>query len=310
MSDASCEEEAKVHRPPHNSLDPDYVHSQLAGMLESVQDTTRESIQDFQIDSDRVLNESRKKVAKDIRRDHDQLDVDASIVQNLKDVLSHIFNTLTIVAIVLSIVITVYGSVTSIFVLDEEFNMTHSARVAVSIPPIFMNAIITVLVMLQKQIKIADRMEELTNIKKDADYVLSRLEPLYRDAAVADSLEELGTIDTAYKGETSSSMQQVTRAVAKVLKKEDQAVHTKTYLFYKLEKMDTKRVFERIRTLIMEGEQNGVPSEEITRAVHEFAGVMVEDGDEEDYTPITPRPSRRFGLWVKCCKKCKSKCLD
>jgi hypothetical protein len=229
-------------------------------------------------------DQARKYLSKLIREDHDELEVDSSISQNQIDLLENQIHCLLITSSLIGVFTSLYQIVAGVFiVLGDSGNSTLVERAVVAIPPAVMSSLITSLVIFLQQLQIVDRLKELTNVKADTDYVVSKLQPMYQLAERAGSMEKLDEIDQAYMGETSALKQRSRRALAKVLRKEDRAVHTRKYRFLKLQELHTKQEHEDIRELLMRYKEMGIPLSKIANRIEAFGAFgVVGVGDESD----------------------------
>ena len=266
VSEEEEEEEAKQGiQTPTNLL------ARLQNATNRVQEHTFNIVEVTKKKAQVSLNEARTFLAGLVRKDHDALEVDSAISQNMIDKLTNQVNCLLITASWLGVISSLYNIVSGVFiVIGDSGDSELWERATVAIPPAVVSSIITAVVIFLQQLQIVDKLKELTNVKADADYVISKLEPMYRLAERAESLEVLDTIDKAYRGETSSLKQKAYRAISKVLKKEDRAVHLRKYRYLMLQEIHAKAQHEEIRDLLMRHRELGIPLHELARRVEEY----------------------------------------
>lgn len=218
-----------------------------------------------------ILNQARTYLATLIRKDHDELEVDSAIAQNLIDEYTDQMNHVLIATTWMSVLTNLYQIVSSIFVvIGDDGNSTILERGISVIPPAMISSVITCLIFFLHQLRVVEKLKELTNIKGDADYVISKLKPLYRRAERADTIDKLVKLDDVFCGETSSLLQRVTRALSKSVKKEERSVRIRKYRYLALRDLNAQRQYETIRTMLERGDQVGVSPEDITHYINEY----------------------------------------
>ena len=217
------------------------------------------------------LHKARMFLSNLIRKDHDTLEVDSAISQHMIDKLTNQVNCLLITASWMGVSSSLYNVIAGVFIiLGDGGESTLVERALVAIPPAVVSSIITAVVIFLQQLQIVDKLKELTNVKTDTDYVISKLEPMYKLAERADSIETLDKIDAAFCGETSALKQKARRAISKVLKKEDRAVHLRKYRYLMLQEEHAKQEHEFVRDLIKRYRELGIPLSHLAKRVEEY----------------------------------------
>lgn len=243
----------------------------LDDALHRVQSRSYHILQDATTRATEALDMSRRFLSKLIRIDHDELEIDAAISQNLIDMFEYRIQVFLITSSIIGVANTLYQTVAGVFiVLGDEGNSTALERSLIIIPPAMATATVTGILIFLQQLGIVDKLKELTNVKTDTDYVVSKLQPMYQLAERAESLQDLTKIDDAYKGETSALKQKARRALAKVLKKEDRAVHIRKYRFLKLQEEHAKQEHEEIRELLTNYKELGISLQDIAQRIEEY----------------------------------------
>ncbi len=254
--------------------------NRLRNALNTVQHRTMDVVQTSKQKSMNALDNARMFLSKLIRKDHDTLEVDSSIAQHMIDKLTAQVNALLIASSWLGLGSSLYNIIASIFiVIGDDGDSQLWERAVLGIPPAVISAVVTAIVMFLQQLQIVDRLKELTNIKTDSDYIISKLEPMWTLALRADSIEELDKIDLAFRGETSALKQKARRAISKVIKKEDRAVHLRKYRYLMLQELYAKEQHEYVRDMIMEYKDSGMDLKDIALMVEEYGsfGTIVSD---------------------------------
>lgn len=258
--------------------------SKLRNALSTVQSRTMSIVELSKRKSIDTLNTARTFLSNLIRKDHDTLEVDSAIAQHMIDKLTHRVNALLIASSWLGIGASLYNIVSGVFVVIGDAGESELwQRAVIAIPPAIISAIVTAIVIFLQQLQIVDRLKELTNVKTDTDYVISKLEPMYTLAERADSLNELDKIDSNFRGETSALKQKARRAISKVIKKEDRAIHLRKYRYLMLQELYAKQEHEFVRDLIMRYQEMGIELTDVAPMVENygaFGSVVVEDGEE------------------------------
>lgn len=260
----------------------DSLMSKLRTALNTVQNHTRNIVETSKRKSIDTLNTARTFLSNLIRRDHDTLEVDSAIAQHMIDKLTYRVNALLIASSWLGIGASLYNLVAGVFVVIGDAGDSELwERAVIAIPPAVISAIVTAIVIYLQQLQIVDRLKELTNVKTDTDYVISKLEPMYTLAERADSLRELDKIDSNFRGETSSLKQKARRAISKVIKKEDRAVHLRKYRYLMLQELYAKQEHEYVRDLIMRYQEMGIELNEVAPMVENYGafGSVQENGE-------------------------------
>ena len=258
--------------------------SKLRSALDTVQSHTRNIVESSKRKSIETLNTARTFLSNLIRMDHDTLEVDSAIAQHMIDKLTYRVNALLIASSWLGIGASLYNIVAGVFVvIGDSGDSELWERAIMAIPPAVISAIVTSIVIYLQQLHIVDRLKELTNVKTDTDYVISKLEPMYTLAARADGIEELDKIDARFRGETSSLKQKARRAISKVIKKEERAVHLRKYRYLMLQELYAKQEHEYVRDLIMRYQEMGMELRDVAPMVENFGafGSVQEEEEQE-----------------------------
>ena len=263
------EEEAKYNAP--RAPTPASLLNVMQGALSRVQSRTFNVVEATKRKAFETLNKSRTFLANLIRKDHDSLEVDSAISQNMIDQLTSQVNCLLIAAGWFGSLSVLYTIIAGVFIIiGDDGNSTIIERSITIIPPAVIQTIVTATVLFLQQLQIVDKLKELTNVKTDTDYVISKLEPMYKLAERAESLQVLDEIDLAFRGETSSLKQRATRAISKVLKKEDRAVHLRKYRYLMLQELHAKAQHEEIRDLLIRHSELGIPLQDLAKSVEAY----------------------------------------
>lgn len=250
---------------------PINLMTKLRDALNTVQNQTMNIMEISKRKSVETLNTARVFLSNLIRRDHDTLEVDSAIAQHMIDKLTYRVNALLIASSWLGIGASLYNIVTGVFVvIGDSGDSELWERAVIAIPPAVISAIVTAIVIYLQQLQIVDRLKELTNVKTDTDYVISKLEPMYNLAERADSIKELDNIDLAFRGETSALKQKARRAISKVIKKEDRAVHLRKYRYLMLQELYAKQEHEHIRDLIIRYQEMGLELTDVAPLVEKY----------------------------------------
>jgi hypothetical protein len=272
------EEEAKVRSRPSNAQETKMADTSGVSLLDRmntaltfIQRSTFDIVETIKQRAFDNLRKARHFLSNLIRKDHDTLEVDSAISQNMIDKLTNQVNCLLITASWLGVFSSLYNVVTGVFIiLGDDGESTLLERSLVAIPPAVISSTVTAVVIFLQQLQIVDKLKELTNVKADTDYVVSKLEPMYQLAERADSIEALDKIDAAFCGETSALKQKARRAISKVLKKEDRAVHLRKYRYLMLQEDHAKEEHEFVRDLIKRYRELGIPLSHLARRVEEY----------------------------------------
>lgn len=255
----------------HTNTPPTSILSRLKNAMGRVQEKSFNIVEETKKKSIESLTHARIFLANLIRKDHDSLEVDSAISQLMIDRLTNQVNCLLITSSWLGGVSALYTIVAGVYiVIGDGGNSTVVERSVTIIPPAIIQTLITGVVIFLQQLQIVDRLKELTNVKTDADYVISKLEPMYKLAERAESFEVLENIDKKFLGETSSLKQKAWRAISKVLKKEDRAVHLRKYRYLMLQELHAKAHHEHIRDLLMRHNELNIPLEVLANEVEAF----------------------------------------
>ena len=258
--------------------------NKLRNALSTVQSRTMSIVELSKRKSIDTLNTARTFLSNLIRKDHDTLEVDSAIAQHMIDKLTYRVNALLIASSWLGIGASLYNIVAGVFVtIGDSGNSELWQRAVIAIPPAIISAIVTAIVIFLQQLQIVDRLKELTNVKTDTDYVISKLEPMYTLAERADSLQELDKIDFSFRGETSALKQKARRAISKVIKKEDRAIHLRKYRYLMLQELYAKQEHEFVRDLIMRYQEMGIELTDVAPMVENygaFGSVVIENEEE------------------------------
>lgn len=258
--------------------DPDVLLTSIGQTIQETQQTARQTIELRNSTKRDEFLLGRQAISEKIREAHDELDVEASIVQKMYDVLQTHYNSCQMAGFMIGIVSTIYQIVADTTILSATpFNATVLEKGLIVLPPTFMTAAVTALIGIQRQIRLTERLEELTTVKRDADYLVSKLEPMVENVNEVETTEELDAINMEFKGEPSALKQKSKRALDKVLKKEDRMVHAHTYRFFKLKSVDMVRRYKGLIRLMRHGEAEGVSSESITQQIEEFGNEYTGD---------------------------------
>lgn len=255
----------------------------LRNALNTVQHRTIDMMQSTKQKSVAALDDARMFLSNLIRKDHDTLEVDSSISQHMIDKLTYQVNALLIASSWLGIGTSLYNIIAGVFVvIGDSGDSQMWERAVVAIPPAIVSSIVTAVVIYLQQLQIVDRLKELTNVKTDTDYVISKLEPMYTLALRAENFEELDKIDSAFRGETSSLKQKARRAISKVIKKEDRAVHLRKYRYLMLQELYAKQQHEFVRDFIMRYGEMGLTLDEVAPMIEEYGAFGFLQTNEEN----------------------------
>ncbi len=255
------EEEAKQGAPT-----PSHLLTRLRNAQTRVQERSFNLVEATKKKAFESLNQARTFLSNLIRKDHDALEVDSAISQHMIDKLTNQVNCLLIAASWMGVAASLYNVVTGVFIIIGD----DGESTLVAIPPAVISSVVTAVVIFLQQLQIVDKLKELTNVKTDTDYVISKLEPMYKLAERAESLKVLDTIDQAFRGETSSLKQKAYRAISKVLKKEDRAVHLRKYRYLMLQEIHAKAQHEEIRDLLIRHRELGIPLGNLAQRVEAY----------------------------------------
>lgn len=261
----------------------------LRNALQTVHHRTIDVVETTKQKSLNALDNARTFLSNLIRRDHDTLEVDSSIAQHMIDKLTYQVNALLIASSWLGIGTSLYNIIAGVFVVIGDSGESQLwERAVVAVPPAIVSSIVTAIVIYLQQLQIVDKLKELTNVKTDTDYVISKLEPMYTLALRADNLEQLDDIDSAFRGETSALKQKARRAISKVIKKEDRAVHLRKYRYLMLQELYAKQQHELVRDFIMRYNELGLTLDDVAPMVENYGafGSIHETNEEQDLSNL------------------------
>lgn len=245
--------------------------NKLRSALNSVQHKTFNFLETSKQKSIQSLNNARAFLSDLIRQDHDTLEVDSAIAQHMIDKLTYRVNALLIASSWLGICASLYNIITGVFVVIGDSGESELwERATIAIPPAVISSVVTAVVIYLNQLQIVDRLKELSTIKTDTDYVISKLEPMYTLAERAENIKELDKIDLNFRGETSALKQKARRAISKVIKKEDRAVHLRKYRYLMLQELYAKQEHELVRDLIMRYQEMGMTLNDVAPLVEDY----------------------------------------
>lgn len=274
--------EVEEPTPPNTPTTPTNLLTRLNNARVRVQKKTFDILEVTKQKSQDQLFKARKFLADLIRKDHDSLEVDSAISQNMIDKFTNRVNCLLIASSWLGVLSSLYNIISGVFVvIGDDGTSTLLERAIVAIPPAVISSIVTAIVIYLQQLQIMNELKELTNVKTDTDYVISKLEPMYQLAERAESLEKLDEIDTAFRGETSSLKQKALRSISKVLKKEDRAVHLRKYRYLMLQELHAKAQHEEIRDLLMRHQDLGISLHDLAQRVEEYGSYGTEESNSD-----------------------------
>ncbi len=274
---------------PDPMAQPRTLMGRLRNALNTVQHRTIDVVQTTKQKSMNALDNARIFLSNLIRKDHDTLEVDSSISQHMIDKLTYQVNALLIASSWLGIGTSLYNIIAGVFVVIGDSGESQLwERAMVAIPPAIVSSVVTAVVIYLQQLQIVDKLKELTNVKTDTDYVISKLEPMYTLALRADNLEQLDDIDSAFRGETSALKQKARRAISKVIKKEDRAVHLRKYRYLMLQELYAKQQHELVRDFIMRYSELGLTLDDVAPMIEEYGafGSLNGQTDEQDLSHL------------------------
>jgi len=119
------------------------------------------------------------------------------------------------------------------------------------LPPAFLNALMTFLAIVLKQLGIAERVTELTIVKRDADYVSTKLQMMSNEADRCRSEQDLMVLVAQHDGELSDLQSGTRCKLSMVLQHESRVKHKRVYQAHMLEELDANQQYETLRKQIL-----------------------------------------------------------
>lgn len=199
------------------------------------------------------LQEEKTKFIDYLRREREAITVDSAIAQRHLERLSRASQCILISVGTIGIVNQLFQIVADIVLIDQTTNQTTetASTLAYLLPPAFFNASMTFLAIVLKQLGIAERLTELTIVKRDADYVSTKLQMMANEADRCRSEADLMALVAEHNGELSDLQSGTRCKLSMVLPHESRVKHKRVYQAYMLEELDANHHYETLRQQIM-----------------------------------------------------------
>ena len=204
-----------------------------------------------------TLKEQKNLFIDYLRREREAITVDSAIAQRHLERLSRASQCILISVGAIGIVNQLFQIVADI-VLVNPGTSNHSStlfdtttNLSYLLPPALLNALMTVLAIVLKQLSIAERLTELTIVKRDADYVSTKLQMMANEADRCRSEQDLLVLVAQHDGELSDLQSGTRCKLSMVLPHESRVKHKRVYQAHMLEELDANQQYETLRQQIL-----------------------------------------------------------
>lgn len=223
-----------------------------------------------------TLKEQKNLFIDYLRREREAITVDSAIAQRHLERLSRASQCILISVGAIGIMNQLFQIVADIVLVapatsnDSSTLVDTTANLSYFLPPALMNALMTVLAIVLKQLSIAERLTELTIVKRDADYVSTKLQMMANEADRCRSEQDLLVLVAQHDGELSDLQSGTRCKLSMVLPHESRTKHKRVYQAHMLEELDANQHYERLRHQIMKPHIDVELAQNITARIAEF----------------------------------------